>query len=139
MVGGNNRGGSMKKMIVISILVLLALPAFSQEDEYAKFQGIWYAEMEDEIAYFIFENDTVIFTSAEIDVGGFSFCNFTLSDHKIIFYIKRMFGFFDSKWQSATPADEEFDGIAELDYVFSGNKLILIFDGGDPLSLIRMD
>jgi hypothetical protein len=50
----------MKKLVIIAVLAFAALPAFSQEDEYAKFQGVWYGEREDENTYFIFENNTAI-------------------------------------------------------------------------------
>ena len=50
----------MKKLFIIAVLAFAVLPAFSQEDEYAKFQGVWYGESEDENSYFIFENNTAI-------------------------------------------------------------------------------
>jgi hypothetical protein len=121
----------MKKLILTSILVLLALPAFSQEkDGQASFQGIWHEKRGDENIYFIFENNTVMFTTNESDFGTIAFCTFTLHTHKIIFHIKRIFAFYDSTWQSVTPEGiSDIDDIVEMDYVFSGENLILISDG----------
>jgi hypothetical protein len=99
---------------------------------------VWYAETKDGNTYFIFENHTVIFTGEEIDVGTVNFCKFMLSSNKIIFYLNRAFWFSNSKWQSTTPDEEEFDGIFECNYVFSSDKLILIFDD-TPLALSKMD
>jgi hypothetical protein len=133
----------MKKVFIIVLSVCLTLPAFSQDalpsdDPYAKFQGIWHNENKNENYYFIFINNTVTFTGEEMYIGTVNYCTFTLSSNKITFCLKRVLWFSDSKWQSTTPDDEGIDGIFEADYIFSGDKLILIFDG-EPFVLQKMD
>lgn len=58
----------MKKLFLPVLLIFLTLPAFSQEDEYAKFQGVWFIA-DDDVEYFVFIDD-VIFTNVD---GGFTF------------------------------------------------------------------
>jgi hypothetical protein len=134
----------MKKLFIAAIVLFSAFSAFAQtEDEYARFQGVWYAEMEDLNAYFIFENNTAIMLGSEDGRSQIiDFCNFMISSNKIVFYTKCGF-YLDvdrySGWLYAGPDDLDDDSRQqEADYIFSGDKLILIFDG-DPWILSNMN
>jgi hypothetical protein len=134
----------MRRLVLISILVLLALPIFSQDmppdgDDYARFRGVWCAETEDGNNYFIFENNTAIILGYDGGESLVEFDNFMLSYNKIIFHHKYIFYLDDSGWQYVGPDDlnDEYR-TDEGNYVFSGDKLILIFDG-NPWKLSKMN
>jgi hypothetical protein len=75
----------MKKLVLICILVLLALPIFSHDvpldgDDYAKFQGVWY-DVDEKYAFIIFIDDIFI---SNVDLG-FSL-HYSVEDNNLIIH-----------------------------------------------------
>jgi hypothetical protein len=120
----------MKKLALITVLALLTLPAFSQEkDSRTPFQGIWYGVIygEDKVV-FIFIDDIFI---CNLDGGGSG--HYSVENNNLIITKSRRFDWDVDGWGKETP-DEVAPG--KIQYVFSGDKLILVF-GGEPITFSR--
>ena len=114
----------MKNFLAV-LLIFLAIPAFSQEDEYAKFQGVWGVTIEDEKIIFVFINNTLIMIEEEIN----RYCIYSIENDSIIIDLKIVFT--ENNWRSELSDNWDMSdgGIIEFQYVFSGSKLILLSDG----------
>jgi hypothetical protein len=116
----------VKKFIFAVLLFLLVLPAFSQEDEYAKFQGVWWLQETEysDLIHFIFINNTLIMTEEKIN----RYCIYSIENDTIAIKLKIVFT--ENNWRSELSNDWDMsDGITKFQYVFSGSKLILLSDG----------
>jgi hypothetical protein len=117
----------MKKLVLIGLLALLALPIFSQEkDSRAPFQGIWYGVIygKDKVI-FVFIDDVFI---CNLDYGFSS--RYSVEDNNLI--VTNFRGLNDDGWEE--PGNE--DEIGKIQYVFSDDRLILVFDG-EPITFSR--
>lgn len=118
----------MKKIVLIIILVLLVLPIFSQEkDSRAPFQGIWYGVIYDEDpVFFVFIDDLFI---CNLDFGFSG--HFLVEDQNLIMTTQY-------EYLNSGELEEIYDEseTGKIQYVFSGDKLILVFDG-EPIILSR--
>jgi hypothetical protein len=133
----HTEGYNMKKLYLAALLIFLTLPAFSQEDEYARFQGIWYpvlVEYTDEEFYtseecLIFIDDIFITT---LD-GDFISGRYSVGNDNLI--LTNLRALVDEEW---TEAEEENEtGITVIiQYVFSGDRLMLVL-GNDPITFSR--
>jgi hypothetical protein len=115
----------MKKLVLISMLALLTLPILSQEkDSRAPFQGIWYGVIygEDKVI-FIFIDDIFI---CNLDYGFSG--RYSVENNNLIVTNSRDLGI--EGWKEAR------DSIGKIQYVFSGDRLILVFDG-EPITFSR--
>ncbi|MDR1219682.1 MAG: hypothetical protein LBK73_08755 [Treponema sp.] len=116
----------MKKLGLIGLLVLLTLPIFSQEkDSRAPFQGVWY-DVNKKYAFFIFIDDIFI---CNLDYGFSS--RYSVEDNNLILTNFRDFGI--DGWENI---DE--NATDKIQYVFSGDRLILVFDGEPIITLSRI-
>jgi hypothetical protein len=124
----------MKKMFIIAVLSFAILPAFSHEDEYAKFHGVWRLEDDDQL---IFINNTLVVTREEEEGEEICYyCIYSIENDTIIIEVKIVSN--ENNWYSASDPSTDIDGgIGELQYVFSGSKLILVADG-QPLVLSKV-
>jgi hypothetical protein len=115
----------MKKLVLIGFLALLVLPVFSQEkDSRAPFQGIWYGvEYGEDKVIFIFIDDVFI---CNLDYG--SSCRYSVEDNNLI--VTNFRGLSDDGWEDGG------NETAKIQYVFSGDRLILVFDG-EPITLSK--
>jgi hypothetical protein len=118
----------MKKMVLIGILVLLAIPAFSQEkDSRAPFQGIWLGDYD---TLFVFIDD-IFFCNGD---GGVSF-HYSVENNSLILTNPRKLD--DDGWEEIH--DETATDTVTLQYMFSGDRLILLFDGEPWATMSRID
>ncbi|MDR1218046.1 MAG: hypothetical protein LBK73_00360 [Treponema sp.] len=118
----------MKKLVLIGLLVLLMLPIFSQgKDSRAPFQGIWYGIIygEDKVI-FIFIDDIFI---CNLDFGFSG--HFSVEDQNLIMTTKYQYL---NSGELEDIYDESETG--KIQYVFSGDRLILVFDG-EPITFSR--
>jgi hypothetical protein len=116
----------MKKIILVVLLVLLALPIFSQEkDSRAPFQGIWYGVIySGEVKVFVIFIDDIFISHIESDSYG----RYSVEGSNLILTNFRELGI--DGWE------EIRDETGKIQYVFSGDKLILVFDG-EPITFSR--
>jgi hypothetical protein len=97
-------------------------------DPYAKFQGVWH-DVDDKDALFVFIDD-IFFINGD---GGFSF-RYSIEGNNLIMTNPRELG--DDGWKEH---NEPETGTGTLQYVFSGDRLILLFDGEPWVTLSRID
>jgi hypothetical protein len=125
----------MKKQFFAVILVYLTLPVFTQDvpsadDPYAKFQGVWYGVIYDEDpVFFVFIDDVFI---CNLD-GGYYY-KYNIEGQNIVTISGRellVSGWGDTEYNPDTTNRE-----GKIQYVFSGERLVLIFDGY-PISLSK--
>jgi hypothetical protein len=119
----------MKKLVLITVLALLTLPAFAQEkDSRAPFQGVWYevTNREDKFIY-IFIDDIFIFTNL---YASFSW-HYSVEDNNLITTNPRKLGV-DGWSQDKYTTDT-------IKYLFSddGDRLILVL--GKTLMILSRD
>jgi hypothetical protein len=118
----------MKKLFLVAALALAALPSFAQEDEYAKFQGIWWGIIDDnEIVVFAFIDDTFV-TTLDGGIAG----KFFIEKENIIFQVERVLSL-PPGWEKI----EDTDNKGTWQYVFSGENLVLV-EYGEAI-VLRMD
>jgi hypothetical protein len=125
----------MKKLFIAVMLIFLTLPVFSQEkDSRAPFQGIWYPifyEYKNEVftseECFIFIDDIFITTLDGYFISG----HYSVEKNNLILTNPRILG--DDGWEDAGVEDETG---TIIQYIFSGDRLILLFDG-DPTTFSR--
>jgi hypothetical protein len=123
---------TMKKPFFTILLALLVLPAFAQDmpparDEYARFQGVWYRIVNgEELPCYIFSDN--IYTEIS---DYFTFGIFTVDGSKMNLIPKK-----DYSEEGITPSHDE---TITLQFIFSGNKLILADDKGNILTLLKME
>jgi hypothetical protein len=116
----------MKKFYLIILLIILAIPAFPQEmDGRTPFHGIWYGLYGDVKIFYIFIDDVFI---TNLDDGFFS--HYSVEDNNLILTNPRELDI--DGWKKIQ--DEDIAG--NIQYVFSGDKLILVFDG-EPIAFSR--
>jgi hypothetical protein len=132
----------MKRIVLISMLALLTLPIFAQTDDpYTKFQGVWWGEADGgDWCHFIFSNNNLTMIGKDIGKNIICFGNYFIDKNTIVYNIKSVFSEDnDDGWlmvpEKIAPLDIP-DTMAEFQYVFSGDRLILIADGY-PISLQR--
>jgi hypothetical protein len=138
-----------EKFVLIIILVLLALPAFSQEkdgfaqtdDPYAKFHGVWLGRADGgDLWHFIFSNNSLTIIGKDIGLDIIYFRNYFIDKNTVVYIIKCMFGENDDDVWLMAPEEIDKELKEEItksfQYIFSGNKLVLIEDGY-PISLQR--
>ncbi|MDR0685794.1 MAG: hypothetical protein LBF83_11805 [Spirochaetaceae bacterium] len=87
---------------------------------------MWY-EVDEEYAFVIFIDDVFI---SNVD-GGFSL-RYSVEDNNLIMNNPRTLGI-DGVWDEIQTENEK----SKIQYVFSGDRLILIFDG-EPMTLSRV-
>jgi hypothetical protein len=107
----------MKKIFMLA-MVLAALPSFAQEDEYAKFQGVWYVEDEGVIQFIAFVNDTFMMTT-----DSYVFGQFIITDDTIKLTVEKASD--GHTWWGSTGVDD----YTEFKFIFSSSKLILVSEG----------
>ena len=115
-----------KKIIFFAFLLIFAGFLSAQTSTTTVFEGTWYGNDDGAVTHFIFINNNMIMIhsgTGEIIMG-----TFTHNNSIIAFNIKRYFS--DSIWQEASGGSM----LTNLEYVFSGNSLIIVFNGG-PISL----
>jgi hypothetical protein len=116
----------MKKLILISILLLLAFPGFSQEkDSRAPFQGIWH-DVDDSDTIYAFIDD-ILFSNT----NGGDAARFSVKDNNLILTNLRKLG--DNGWKEI-----DYPATSAIQYMFSGDRLILVYDGNVTI-LSRID
>jgi hypothetical protein len=117
----------MKKLFMIAVLSCAVLPAFSQEDEYARFQGVWYGVIYGgEVKVFFIFIDDIFISHIESDSYG----RYSVENNNLILTDFRELG--ADGWGEIHGENEE----AKIQYVFSGERLILVFDG-EPITFSR--
>jgi hypothetical protein len=111
----------MKKIILVLSLSLLVLPAFAQEDEYARFQGVWIGIVpsNDDFMMFIFEDDSFIWVNND----GIFNVEYVLEGNNMLFKSVWTLSYF-SYWEQGE-VEEEY----AFQYIFSADKLILVING----------
>jgi hypothetical protein len=123
-----DKGLNMKRLVLIGFLVLFSASAFSQEkDSRAPFQGIWY-DVDDAEILFVFIDD-IFFINGGSDGGG-SF-RYSVEDNNLILTNPRKLDI--DGWEVI----HEGPATVKTQYVFSGDRLTLIFDG-EPIILSRI-
>jgi hypothetical protein len=122
----------MKRLFTIIILSFVAFFAFAQDappadDPYARFQGIWYVVVDDKYAFVIFIDDTFISAAGDRAV----FFRYSVENQDLI--LTNAIGLSPDGWE------ESPDGIVtfKIQYVFSGDRLILAFEG-EHITLSRI-
>jgi hypothetical protein len=119
---------NMKKIFFIGLLVLLTLPIFSQEkDSRAPFQGIWH-DVNDKDTLFVFIDD-IFFINGD---GGGS-VRYSVEDNKLILTNPRKLDI--NGWEEI----HDEPTTLKIQYVFSGEKLVLIYDGESVIILSRIE
>ncbi|MDR2193468.1 MAG: hypothetical protein LBP19_03240 [Treponema sp.] len=118
----------MKKLFITLSFILISL--FAQTDEYAKFQGVWIGEIPDdeldELTMFIFEDDSFFSLIDGIHTG-----KYVIEGNNVI--LKFGWAFWES-YQGGWKREKE--GEIVIQYIFSGDKLIFVFDG-EPISYLK--
>jgi hypothetical protein len=109
------------------MLIYSTISVFAQTDDpYAKFQGIWYGVIDNEYkVVFIFIDDVLI---CNLDYG-FS-CKYLVENHELILINGRFLGL--DGWDN----EQNGNRIDKIQFLFSGEKLILAFDG-EPIIFSR--
>jgi hypothetical protein len=131
------RGGFMKKLFITVMLFSLTLSAFSQDtplvdDPYAKFQGVWYGVIYDEDpVFFVFIDDIFI---CNLDYGFLG--RYSVEDNDLIVTSGRELGVDGWEKEGVWGKEWEQDETFKIQYVFSGERLVLVF-GGDPITLSK--
>ena len=118
----------MKRLFIIAVLTFTIFPALSQEkDSRAPFQGIWYGVIygEDKVI-FIFIDDIYI-TNLDYEFSG----RYSVENNNLIMTDFRRLNI-GNEWEKV--GDENATG--KIQYVFSGDRLILVFDG-EPITFSR--
>jgi hypothetical protein len=116
----------MKKILLSVLFLAVFSPLFAQTSKhYEKFQGIWYGTIygEDKVV-FIFIDDIFI---CNLD-GGFSY-KYNIEGQNLVLKEGRKL-WISSGWVDAA------NNIGKIQYIFSGDRLLLIFDG-EPIALSR--
>ncbi|QQO08808.1 hypothetical protein [Breznakiella homolactica] len=118
----------MKKRItaglVLGLLILAALPAQTGQD--SSLEGIWTGKDEIGAFHFIFQGNTLFMLSRNtVSVGTFS-----AGGGKLRYTVQKQYDGY--QWNTGK------NDILDLEYLFSGGRLILVF-GGDPLSLEKVN
>jgi hypothetical protein len=124
----------MKRLFLV-ILALASLPAFSQEDEYAKFQGVWYGTIGNEFIFYIFIDNSFTMIRQDSTIIGMYSGKYSIDKEKLIFEINKLLIGKDSFY---IPYD---DGIqdAQMQYAISGGILVLFADDGTITSLKNVE
>jgi hypothetical protein len=121
------------KGCLIFCLLAIVLPAFAQEDEYAKFQGVWYSKQFDVTMYAIFIDNRYTFMTLYDDMR---FCDqsitgtYTVSNDSIIFLSRRDFD--GTKWIIPIEDDVQFP------LYFSSDRL-LMGSGDNAISFTKIE
>jgi hypothetical protein len=126
----------MKKLVLAVLLSLAVLPAFSQDnqppDPYAPFQGVWYNIGDIGFTHYIFNGNTLTIIIKEFNDIFIATGNYTLKNNLVVFICQEVFS--DSGWLKVP----SMDSMGESQYVFSGDRLVIISDG-DPISLKKVE
>jgi hypothetical protein len=117
----------MKKLVLITTLALLTLPAFSQEkDSRTPFQGIWYGVIYGEQKVFFIFIDDIFISHLDSDHSG----RYSIENQDLILTNFSKLGV--EGWEDIRDKNET----GKIQYVFSGKNLILVFDG-EPITFSR--
>jgi hypothetical protein len=124
----------MKKFVLTVAFLFATSAAFAQDavptdDPYAKFQGIWHGVIYDEDkVLFVFIDDILI-----CNLDGYVSCiRYKIEGQNIVAISGREL--LVSGWGETINIPNSTDTSGHIQYVFSGEKLVLVFDG-EPIIL----
>jgi hypothetical protein len=116
----------MKKQFIALMLICLTLPVFAQTDDpYAKFQGVWWLKETEDSAHYIFISNILTILLGKMNNNLLYYCTYSIGNSTITIDVKKIFN--ENNWISKPFVDAP-DTIIEYQYVFSGSKLILIYE-----------